>query len=125
MNQLHALWLSSSYLIYKVANGGLYSKASQLVLFTYAHISIILNFLKDFTYLFLEREEGEEKERERNINVWLPLVCPLLGTWPAVQGCDLTGNRTSDPLVCRPALIPLRHTSLGLITTLNVNVLGY
>ena len=34
-------------------------------------------FLK-FIYLFLERGEG--KERERNINVWLPLVRPLLGT---------------------------------------------
>ena len=37
-------------------------------------------FLKDFVYLFLERGEGREKERERNINVWLPVMCPLLGT---------------------------------------------
>ena len=28
---------------------------------------------EDFIYLFLERREGREKERERNINVWLPL----------------------------------------------------
>ena len=27
------------------------------------------NFLKDFIYLFLERREGKEKERERNINM--------------------------------------------------------
>ena len=27
-----------------------------------------------FVYLLLERGEGREKERERNINVWLPLV---------------------------------------------------
>ena len=40
-------------------------------------------FLKDFIYLFLDTGEGREKERERNINVWLPLVCPLLGTLPA------------------------------------------
>ena len=26
-------------------------------------------FLKDFIYLFLERGEGREEERERNINV--------------------------------------------------------
>ena len=39
-----------------------------------------------------------EKERERNINVWLPLVYPLLGTWPATQACALTGNWTHDPL---------------------------
>ena len=46
-------------------------------------------FLKDFIYLFLERGEGWEKERERNITVWLPLQCPLLGTWPATQACAL------------------------------------
>ena len=35
-------------------------------------------------YLFILREkEGREKERKRNINVWLPFTCPLLGTWPA------------------------------------------
>ena len=43
------------------------------------------NFFKDFTYLFLDRGEGKEKERERNINVWLPLVGPPLGTWPITQ----------------------------------------
>ena len=37
-------------------------------------------FLKDFIYLFLERGAGKEKERERNINVWLPLLHPQLGT---------------------------------------------
>ena len=26
-----------------------------------------------------------EKERERNINVWLPLMWPPLGTWPVTQ----------------------------------------
>ena len=35
-------------------------------------------FLKDFIY-FLKREEGKEKERERNINVWLPLAFPSWG----------------------------------------------
>ena len=42
---------------------------------------------KDFIYLFLEK--GREGEMERNINVWLPLTCPLLGTWPATQACAL------------------------------------
>ena len=64
-------------------------------------------------YLFLERGEGKEKERERNINVWLPLVHPLLGTWPTTQARALTGNRTGDPLVCGLALSPLSHTSQG------------
>ena len=38
--------------------------------------AIPLIFFKDFIYLFLERVEGKEKERERNINVWLPPTCP-------------------------------------------------
>ena len=46
----------------------------------------LIFFNKDFIYF--QRGEGREKERERNINVWLPLTCPLLGTWPATQACD-------------------------------------
>ena len=57
-----------------------------------------LPFLKkDFIYLFLEGGGGREKKRERNINVWLPLTRPLLGTWSATQACALTGNQTGDP----------------------------
>ena len=38
------------------------------------------HFLKKILFiLFLERGEGKEKERERNINVWLPLMRPVLG----------------------------------------------
>ena len=69
-------------------------------------------FLKKI-YLVLERGEGREKERERNISVWLPLTRPLLGTWPATQACALMGNRIGDPLVHRLALNPLSHTSQG------------
>ena len=65
-------------------------------------------------HLFLDREEGRDKERVRNINVWLPSVSPQLGTWLTTQTCALTGNRTRDPLVHRPALNPLSHTSEGL-----------
>ena len=64
-------------------------------------------------YLFIFRERAREKGREGNIKVWLSLVHPLLGTWPAAQACALTGNRTSDLLVHRPALNPLSHTSQG------------
>ena len=65
-------------------------------------------------YLFIFRERGRrEVKRERNINVWLPLMCLLLGTWPATQACALTGNWTRDPLVCWQALSPLSHSSQG------------
>ena len=37
-----------------------------------------LCFLKIF-YLFLEKGEEREKEKERNINVWLPVICPSIG----------------------------------------------
>ena len=70
-------------------------------------------FFKDFIYLFVERGEGKEIERERNINVCLPLVRPQLDTWPATQAYALTRNRTGNPLVCRPVLSPLSHTSQG------------
>ena len=82
------------------------------VLHTYFVIYIFLS-LKDFIHLLLERGEGKEKERERNINVCLPLICPLLGTLPKTQACALTGNGASDPLVCRPTLNPLSYTSQG------------
>ena len=72
------------------------------------HITISFSFLKDFIYLFFR---VRKEEREGNINVWLPLMHPQLWTWPATQACALTGNRTSNPLVCRPALNSLSHTS--------------
>ena len=34
-----------------------------------------------------------EYEKERNINVWLPLMLPLLGTWPITQACALTQSQ--------------------------------
>ena len=58
-------------------------------------ICTLFFFLKDFIYLFLERGERRKNERHRNINVWLPLACPQLGTWPATQACALTRNQTS------------------------------
>ena len=42
-------------------------------------------FLKKrfYLFIFIERGEGRENERERNINVWLPVTCPLWG--PSLQ----------------------------------------
>ena len=71
---------------------------------------LFIYLFKDFIYFFLERGEEKEKERERNINVWLSLTCPQLGTWPATQACALTGN----PLICRPTVLnPLSYTRQG------------
>ena len=70
-------------------------------------------FFKILFILFLDRAERREKEIERNINVWLPLMHPLPGTQPATQACGLTGNRTSDPVVCKQALNPPSPTSQG------------
>ena len=38
-------------------------------------LDLFLCFLKDFIYLFLEREKGREKERETSICGWL--LCTL------------------------------------------------
>ena len=82
---------------------------AQLLLILYISSQILL----DFIYLFSEKGTGREKERERNINVWLPLVHLQLRTCPAAQACALTGNRTGDPLVLRLVLNPLSYTSWG------------
>ena len=65
------------------------------------------------------QEGGREGEREgENQCVVVSHTSPL-GTWPATQACALTGNWTSDPLVCRPALNLLSHSSQGLAWLLN------
>ena len=38
-------------------------------------------------YLFLEKGEGREKDREKNIIVWLPLVGPYWGPGPQPSMC--------------------------------------
>ena len=80
----------------------------------FIHTYFTLWFFPQDFYLFLERGEGKEEERERNINVWLFLTCPLLGTWSPTQAHALTGNQTGNPLFHRPALNPLSYTIQGL-----------
>ena len=78
----------------------LFSVQSCLFCFSTPHYYFLLHWVNIFfleKYLFLEIGEGREKERKRNINVWLHFMCPLLGTWPTAQACALTGSRTSDP----------------------------
>ena len=66
-----------------------------------------------FIYLFLERGEGKQKGRERNIDVWLPLAHTHSGTWPATQPSALTENQSSHLSVHRPGLNPLSNTGQG------------
>ena len=74
-------------------------------------LKILFYFLK-IIYLFIFRERGRKgKEKERNINVWLPFTSHSLGPWPATQACALTGNRTCDLSVLRLVLNLLNHTS--------------
>ena len=47
--------------------------------------------LRFYLFIFKEGKEG----RKRNINVWLPLERPLLGTWPATQACG--GDKSNQP----------------------------
>ena len=79
MSQLHTCML--------LASSG--DRAGMLLNTTYVVADLGIEprtfFFKDFIYLFIERGEGKEKE-ERNISVWLPLMRPLLGTWPHNPG---------------------------------------
>ena len=82
--------------------------------FYYTDSIIQICFLKDFIIYFREGKGG--RKRERNSNLWLPLKCPLLRTWPTTQACALPGKQTSDTLVHRPVLNPLSHTSQGILS---------
>ena len=75
-------------------------------------LQVNLGFFLRFN-LFVFTEGKGERKKERNLNVWLSLVHPVLGTWPATQACALTGNQTGNPLVCWPVLNPLSPTSQG------------
>ena len=83
-----------------------------LIFFKFSPSSFLFSFFKRF-YLFIFRARGREGERGGNINVWLSLVCPQLGTWPTTQSCALTGNQTGDPWVSKglAGAYPLSHTS--------------
>ena len=55
---------------------------SRQVFFKVLVSSFHCSFFKGFI-LFIFRQREKEGERERNINAWLPLMHPQLGTWCA------------------------------------------
>ena len=65
-----------------------------------------------FIYFYREGKRGRKKGGETSMCGCLSHAPPL-GTWPSTQACALTGNRTSNPLVHRPALSPLSYTCHG------------
>ena len=76
----------------------------------YFKIFLILIFLK-ILFIYFQREGKGGRKRRRETSISLPLARPQLGAWPATQACALTRNWTSNLLVHRPVLSPLRHTS--------------
>ena len=77
----------------------------------------ICSFLRFYLFIL---ERGDGRKKEKNINVWLLLTCPPMGTWPTTQACALTGNQTSDPLAQRLMFNPLSHTSQGSASAFNL-----
>ena len=73
---------------------------------------LFLSFKKRFLFTYFQRGEGREKERERNISVWLVASCaPLNGD--LAHNPDMSPDLNWLPLVLRLALNPLSHTSQG------------
>ena len=75
-----------------------------------------------FKILFIFRGRGRERERGRETLIGCLLHTPQLGTGPATQACALTGNRTSDLLLCGTVLNQLSHTGQGYCRLLRVPI---
>ena len=81
---------------------------------------------KIFLFIYFQREgKGGRKRGKELLMFGCFLQAPHQGTWPGTQACAPTGNRTSDPLVHRPALNPLSHTSQLFVFTFNCTSITY
>ena len=78
-----------------------------LIYFLAIDLPILSNFKKDFVYLLLERGEGREKERERNISQ-VPLAHPHRNS-----GMCPDPESNWPPFGLRLVLDPLCHTCWG------------
>ena len=60
---------------------------------------------------------GRQKVRETSVcerhTDWFPLTCVPTRDWPATHACAVTGNRTSDHLLCGTMLNQLSYASKG------------
>ena len=88
--------------------------------FSWVPFFFAASFFKDFVYFFSERGKGKEKEREknineRNINIFLLICTPWLGTKLATPACALTRNWTRDLSLCGTMPNKLSHTILCLL----------
>ena len=102
----------------KTQLGAWFSAEGDRLLISLVPLTSALNLKKkDFIYLFLERGEGKEKERETLMCACLSHA-PCWGPGPQPRHVPWLGNQTGHPLVCRPVLNPLSHTSQGWIFNL-------
>ena len=72
------------------------------------------SFFKRFLFIF--RESGKEKKRERNTNVWLPLACPPTGDLARNSAMCPDRESNQGPFGTQASVLnPLSHTSQGTI----------
>ena len=81
--------------------------------------SIIYLIIFNFVYLFLEGGRGRGRETSMCERYMVASHTPPTGDLAHNPACTLTGNRTSDSLVCRLVLNPLSHSSQGQLCILN------
>ena len=75
--------------------------------------TIFFFFLRFYLFIYLERGEGREKVRERNINVWLPLTWPPTGDLACNPGMCPDWESNQWPFGLQPELNPRSYTSQG------------
>ena len=87
-------------------------KGHGLILFKWVNWRFFNDFLKIlFIYSFIDSGEGREKERERNINVWLPLVHPATGDLACNPGMCPDWESIQRPFGSQAGTV--NHTSQG------------
>ena len=116
LQRIEAAWVlqlvRDPFLSLQIQHDGMLNSLT-LAFYFHCHISFwlwsffLFLFLKDFVYSLLETGEWRKKERERNINVWLPLAntpnqgpcpqprhVPWLGIDPVTPGSQAGAQST-------------------------------